>query len=100
MAQAVPARIIWPRASGGNCERNGVVPTIELLHDPNHTLTIPAADVAAGVERTYTLEDNGSGHTHEVTLTAADFANLQRGQGIQEMSTQTGHIHSVTVNCA
>lgn len=86
--------------TGGNCEVNGTSITIELVHTPNHTLTVPAADVVAGTQQTYTLADNGSGHTHQVTITAADFTKLQQNQGIQETSTLNGHTHLVTVNCA
>jgi len=90
-----------PVHGGGNCAENGTSVSIQVVHTPNHTLTIPKEDVAAGVDRTYTLADNGSGHTHEVTITAADFANLQMATGIGETSTLTiGHTHLVTVNCA
>jgi hypothetical protein len=87
-------------ANGGNCDANGTSISIQLVHSPNHTLTIPSADVIAGVAKTYTLADNGSGHTHQVTISAADFLKLQQNQGIQETSTATGHTHLVTVDCA
>jgi hypothetical protein len=90
-----------PTTLGGNCQVNGTSIAIQVVHTPNHTLTIPAADVTAGVQTTYVLADNGSGHTHQVTITAADFTNLKNNQGIQETSTLTSsHTHSVTVNCA
>jgi len=86
---------------GGNCEANGTNVSIEVVHTPNHTLTVPKEDVIAGVAKTYTLSDNGSGHTHEVTLTTADFMNLQKNSGVTEVSTNnSNHTHSVTVNCA
>jgi hypothetical protein len=86
---------------GGNCAVYGTTTFIQVVHTPNHTLTIPASDVTAGVDKTYTLENNGSGHTHAVTLTAADFANLRNNAGIMELSTLVaGHTHNVTVNCA
>lgn len=88
-------------SQGGHCATNGTTVSIQLLHTPNHTLTIPAEDVVAGVAKTYTLSDNGSGHTHEVTLTEADFASLQSNNGVMEVSTSSaGHTHNVTVNCA
>ncbi len=87
--------------SGGNCTLNGPDISIQVQHSPNHTLSIPVIDIAAGVQKTYTLEDNGAGHTHQITLTAADFASLQKNNGIAEFSTQaSGHTHSVIVNCA
>lgn len=88
------------QVNGGDCLGNGTVPEIELLHVPNHTVTIPKADVAAGVAMTYTLADNGSGHTHQITLAASDFSQLQVNQGIMVVSTFNGHQHRVVVNCA
>jgi hypothetical protein len=87
--------------TGGNCALYGTTTYIQVVHTPNHTLTIPESDVTAGVAKTYTLENNGSGHTHTVTLTAADFTNLRNNAGVMETSTLTaGHTHTVTVNCA
>src|ERR1700752_3551793 len=68
-----------PAPTGGNCQQNGVVTNVQVTHTPNHELVIPAADVKAGVEKTYELTDNGSGHIQDVTGTAADFAKLQQG---------------------
>ena len=86
--------------NGGNCVADGTTVSIEVVHTPNHTLIVPKEDVAAGVAKTYTLSDNGSGHTHEVTLGVQDFLNLQQNKGISEVSTQNAsHTHSVTVNC-
>ncbi|WP_413943081.1 hypothetical protein [Bdellovibrio sp. HCB-162] len=88
-------------SQGGHCTTSGTIVSIQVVHNPNHTLTIPAADVVAGTEKTYTLSDNGSGHAHNVTITAADFAMLQNNNGVMEVSTlSAGHTHNVTVNCA
>lgn len=85
---------------GGDCKVNGTAVYIQDLHTPNHTLTIPAADVVAGVQKTYLLVDNGSGHTHTITVTAADFITLQNNLGIVEVSTaDAGHTHNLTINC-
>ena len=86
--------------TGGNCATNGTTITIQVVHTPNHTLTIPAADVIAGTQQTYTLADNGSGHTHTVVVTAADFAALQQNVGVVKASSAFGHTHSVAINCA
>src|SRR5476649_110554 len=53
---------------GGDCAKNGTSVFIEVVHAPNHTLDMPETDVAKGLGMTYTLADNGSGHTHEVTF--------------------------------
>jgi hypothetical protein len=64
-------------SQGGNCTGNGTHVIIQLVHTPNHTLTIPAADVIAGV------------------------AMLQNNSGLMEVSTlSSGYNHNVTVNCA
>ena len=49
--------------------------------DP-HDLVIPLADLEAGELRTYTT--TGNGHTHDVTLSEADFAALQRGETVKK----------------
>jgi hypothetical protein len=86
--------------NGGDCENNGVTTDVEAVHQPNHDLSIPSADVVAGVDKTYILGDNGSGHIHEITVTAADFAKLQSGIAIQLVSTSIGHTHGVAIGCA
>lgn len=85
---------------GGNCVANGVTCTVGVMHTPNHDLTVPASDVSAGVDKTYLLEDSGSGHVHQVTVSAADFQKLKNGEGVSLTSTGGGHVHSVTLNCA
>lgn len=88
-----------PAAQGGNCKVNGVTVDVSLSHSPNHTVTIPLSDVQAGATKTYLLNDNGSGHVHQMTITSQDFAALLSNQGIQVFSTGPGHTHMVTVNC-
>ncbi|MBY0470876.1 hypothetical protein K2X30_06865 [bacterium] len=86
--------------NGGNCLANGTSTIVSEGHTPNHTLTVPLADVTAGTQQTYTLTANGSGHTHTVTVTAAHFTSLQANQGVSIASTTSGiHSHTVTINC-
>jgi hypothetical protein len=64
-----------------------------------HSLEVPAADVADGVEKTYNIQGT-SQHPHMVTITAADFTTLAGGGTVQKTSTNdNGHTHSVTVTC-
>lgn len=86
--------------TGGNCATNGTSVSISVVHTPNHTLTVPTADVTAGVAKSYTLADNGSGHTHTIDVTAAMFTSLQSNTGVSVISTTVGHNHTVTINCA
>lgn len=85
----------------GNCTQNGTNVDIQITHSPNHTLTISRDDVNAGVQKTYTLENNGSGHTHTVTLTGDDFSMLRNNVGLRKASSiDSGHSHQVTISCA
>lgn len=85
---------------GGSCIANGTEIAIQVTHTPNHTLFISKDDVNAGVEKTYTLENNGSGHIHSVTVTAADFATLRTNTSIRLTSTNNAsHTHLVDIGC-
>lgn len=87
-------------SSGGNCLANGTSVNIQVTHLPNHALNVSIGDINAGVDKLYILENNGSGHTHSVTLTAADFANLKTNTTISHTSTLNfGHTHQVTISC-
>lgn len=65
-----------------------------------HTATIPGADVAAGVEKTYNIQ-GASGHPHTIVVTAAMFSMLKAGQSVTVTSSNdAAHTHNVTVTCA
>lgn len=78
---------------GGSCAS-----TIESNH--GHSLAVPAADVEAGVDKTYGIQGS-SPHDHQVTLTAAHFADLKAGKQVFVTSTDAAaHNHNVAVTCA
>ncbi|MCA1828019.1 MAG: hypothetical protein ABR567_10420 [Myxococcales bacterium] len=86
----------------GNCAANGT--SVQIAQNTGHILNVSKADIAAGVQKTYTMQGDPS-HTHDVTLTAADFANLAKN--LQAMETSTvgnggngSHTHQITVSCA
>jgi len=65
-----------------------------------HTLDIPLADIIAGTEQNYVA---GGSHTHDVTLTADDFATLRETGQVVVMAADGGdppHPHTVTIICA
>jgi hypothetical protein len=67
-----------------------------------HVLDIPLADVMAGGMQSYLA--TGSMHTHDVDLSAADFATLDSTGTVIVMSGPAngmmgGHTHMVTINC-
>lgn len=85
----------------GSCTQNGTNVDIQVTHTPNHTLTVSRDDVNAGAAKTYTLENNGSGHTHTITLTGEDFTMLRNNVGLRKTSTtDSGHNHQITISCA
>lgn len=64
-----------------------------------HELVIPAADMAAKADRTYDVQGI-AGHPHELTVTAADFAKLERGEGVSIRTTRDesdAHLHVVFI---
>ena len=92
-----PADASTADAPAPDCTQ-GTVIAIGTNH--GHTGDIPAADVAAGVEKTYNIQGR-SPHPHTVTVTAADFQMLQQGAEVVLTSTlDAGHTHSFTVRCA
>jgi hypothetical protein len=62
-----------------------------------HTLTLPAADIAASVTKTYATSVN-SGHNHFVRLDATDFAALKSGGEVKKKSCSGGD-HQFVLKC-
>jgi hypothetical protein len=89
-------------SSGGNaCDSHEPMETIATNHaaGSQHTLTVAPADVAAGTDKTYSIQGLSS-HDHTITITAAQFTNLQSGMSIMTTSTSSvGHTHVVMVVC-
>ncbi len=73
-----------------------VVAAISANH--GHELTIPLADIEAGVDKTYDATGS-AGHCHELTVTAADFATLKSG-GVVTKSSCNGGDHEYVLSCA
>ncbi len=80
-----------------NCLDNGTNSSIGGNH--GHTLTVSAADVNTGTEKTYDIQGS-SPHNHQVTVTSDNFATLASNQSVVLTSTAAGHTHSVTISCA
>jgi hypothetical protein len=62
-----------------------------------HTMTLPIADIMAGVTKEYE-SSNAVGHTHWIQLTEADFATLQSG-GTVTKTTCSGGDHLFELSC-
>ena len=84
--------------STANCLDNGTNVSIGANH--GHSLVVSKDDVTAGAEKTYSIRGD-SAHSHDVTLTAANFQSLQQNQAVTVNSNSgSGHTHSVSVTCA
>ena len=87
--------------TGPDCLANGAE---VLTGNAFHTMRVSAADVRAGVEKTYNIQGT-SNHAHSVTLTAEHFAQLRANQSVTVNSTSGAfasgfsHDHGVTVQC-
>lgn len=87
-----------PNPSGANCLENGT--NINIGGNHGHALTVSVVDINAGVDKTYNIEGSAD-HSHQVTVTAANFNTLKANMQIGVNSTTVGgHSHSVTVSCA
>lgn len=72
-------------------------PTTGITLNHGHWLSVSEQEIAAGIQKTFTITGT-SGHAHQVTLTAADFLQLQANQSVTVVSTSGGgHTHSVTL---
>lgn len=65
-----------------------------------HTVTLTAAQINAGSPMMFTTS-NAGGHVHTVTLTAGDFTMLRGGMSITKTSSNdSNHTHSYAISCA
>lgn len=82
-----------------NCLQNGASAT-SISSNHGHSLVVSREDVNAGSEKEYSIQ-GGSGHSHLITVTAANFNTLSTNQSITvQSSTDDNHTHSVTISCA
>jgi hypothetical protein len=89
--------------AGGNCAQNGSqLETTGTTDGHTHTITLTAADIgAANPSAVFTT--SSTGHTHPVQLTPQQYSALLENQGVS-MNTgiggADGHMHTLTLNCA
>jgi len=87
-----------PPNNNADCLANGTQSSIGSNH--GHILQVSAGDVQIGRDKQYSIQ-GGSGHNHDVTVTAANFTSLKNNQQVQITSTSgDSHTHSVTISCA
>ena len=82
-----------------DCSSTGMnASTIAANH--GHSIVVSAEDVANGIEKSYNIEGT-AGHSHIITISAANFALLQNSEQIViNSSSGNNHSHQVTISCA
>lgn len=73
--------------------------TFKSSGQDEHEIIVTAADLAAKVEKTYDIQGL-AGHTHAVTLSAADFDKLTKGGPVTLHSSRDpddAHLHTVSI---
>lgn len=75
-----------------------IVVTSTSVLGHTHSITIKAADLTAGVQMIY-ISTNTSAHTHTVTITPAQFTDINEGKtdNISTNTDLTGHTHDFPV---
>lgn len=98
-----------PNATNDGRDRaiaNGAVArSITFNHPTPHELVIPATDMISGKDGTFALTNGGGAfgvmHSHEVTLTARQLAQIADGASLTVETTPGGaggaHTHTVTI---
>ncbi len=72
---------------------------VEFSGKDEHEMVIPAADMAAKVDRAYDIQGL-AGHPHEVKLTAADFQKLEKGEAVSIQTSRDetdAHLHTTFI---
>jgi hypothetical protein len=83
-------------APASTCGSSGA----QIAGNHGHALVIASADLDSMVPVTYNIQAMAD-HNHQVTLSAAQLAQLKAHQTVVVTSTTTaGHNHDLTVTCA
>lgn len=73
--------------------------TADISANHGHVLSLPAADLDALTPRTYDIQ-GGATHTHSVTFSAAQLAQLKAGAMVTvTTSVADAHQHTITEAC-
>ena len=78
---------------------SGCAPTIADNHPQPHVLVIPVSDLDSTTAKTYDIQGSAD-HSHSVTFSTAQLAQLKAGIMVAVTSTLTlAHTHAVSVTC-
>jgi hypothetical protein len=82
-----------PPPAGGGC-------VASIAGNHGHVLAIAAADLNSAVDKTYDIHGTAD-HTHSVTFSAAQLAQLKAGMTVQVTTTVTlSHDHAISEGCS
>lgn len=78
----------------------GIACAATISDNHGHVLTIAAADLDSTSDKTYDIQGT-AGHTHSVTFSAAQLAQLKAGTTVTVTTTMTlNHDHRIGEHCA
>lgn len=78
----------------------GVACVASITGNHGHVLTILPADLDSPTARTYDIKGDAT-HSHTVTVTAAQLAQLKAGSPVSIVSTVgAGHSHEISGRCS
>ncbi len=87
-------------SAGNPMPTSGCNDAISANH--GHVLTIPVTDLDSTTAKTYDIRGSATTHTHTVTFSPAQLAQLKAGTTVTVTSTASivdGHMHDATVTC-
>ena len=87
-------------SAGNPMPMSGCNDTISANH--GHVLTIPVTDLDSTTAKTYDIRGSATTHTHTVSFSPAQLAQLKAGTTVTVTSTPAatdGHVHDVTATC-
>jgi hypothetical protein len=71
---------------------------VTITNNHGHVLTIASADLSSTTSKTYDIQGTAD-HTHNVTLSPTQLAQLKSGGSVSVTSTQTNqHSHPITIS--
>jgi hypothetical protein len=71
---------------------------VTITNNHGHVLSIASADLDSTVAKTYDIQGTAD-HTHNVTLSPTQLAQLKSGGSVSVTSTQTNqHSHPITIS--
>jgi hypothetical protein len=82
-----------PAPAGNSCN------PAQIAGNHGHELVIPLSDLDSAIAKTYDIHGTAD-HTHSVTFSAVQLAQLKAGTMVTVTSTETElHTHAVSVTC-